>query len=102
MQQDAPVSILPPCSSKEELPVAGTKASAWFFFLKQMTLFHPRIRLCKIRLSHFYWEYPWTSGNYAPFQKSGFLGDYSKSREGRDKLGSLCPLPPLLVCCVLQ
>lgn len=43
----------------------------------------------------------WTSGNSTLFQKSGLLGVYSKSREGRDKLGSLCLLLHLLVCYVL-
>lgn len=62
-------------------------------FLKQMMLFHLRMRFCKIKLSPFHWEYPWTPGNSTPFQKSGFLGVYSKSREGGDTLGSLCLLP---------
>lgn len=45
-------SLLPPCSWKQELPIAGIKASAGF--LKQITLFHPRMSLHKIKLSPFH------------------------------------------------
>lgn len=83
-----PTSVLPPCSWKQELPIAGTKASACF--LKQITLFHPRVSLYNIKLSSFHQGYPGLPGTLPPFQKSGFIVIYSKLREGGAKLGSLC------------
>lgn len=59
-------------------------------FLKQIILFCPRVRVCKIRSLDF-WK-------LTSFQKSGFLGVYSKSKESKDKMGSLCPLLRLLAC----
>lgn len=93
-------SMLPLCSWREELPIASTRASACF--LKQMILFHSRMSLCKIRFSPFHQGYPWTSGDSTPFQKSGFIGVYSKFRGGRAMLDSLCLLPHLLMCHDIQ
>lgn len=87
-------------SWKQELPTAGTEASACL--LKQMALFHPRTSLCKIKLSPFHQGHPWTSGYSTLFQNSDFMGVYSKFREGGAKLGSLSLLPHLLECHIIQ
>lgn len=71
-------------------------------FLKQMTLFHPRMWLTRPNCPIFTRDISelWETLPSSP--KSGFIGVYNKSREGRDKLGTLCLLSCLHMCHGLQ
>lgn len=70
-----PTSVLPPCSWKRELPIAGTKASTCF--LKQMILFH--LSLCKIKLSPFHQGCPGLPGTLSPSKNQVSLASTTRS-----------------------